>query len=37
MNKFFEYFKIHYMKVLFVIVFVLSIFYNVHSSLYISD
>lgn len=37
MNKFLKYFKIHYMKVLFVIVFVLSIIYNVKSSLYIRD
>lgn len=37
MNKFFNYFKIHYIKVLFVIVFVLSIIYNVNSSLYIRD
>ena len=37
MNKFFNYFKIHYKKVFFVIVFVLSFFFNVNSSLYISD
>lgn len=37
MNNFFIYFKKHYLKVLFVVVFILSIIYNVNTSLYISD
>ena len=37
MNKFFTYFKIHYMRVLFAVVFILSIIYNVNTTLYLSD
>lgn len=37
MNKFFNYFKIHYLKVLFLVGVILSVIYNVNTSLYISD
>ena len=37
MNSFFEYFKTHYVKFLFVVIFILSVIYNVKTSLYISD
>lgn len=36
MNSFFEYFKTHYVKFLFVVIFILSVIYNVKTSIYIS-